>query len=169
MPKKLKVLISAYACEPNKGSEPEVGWQWALQMARYHDVTVLTRSNNRAGIEKELANCFRMEKLLGVADGSSRLHGYLNPGQHGVFAHRYFRLSDSFPLYGLLCSRAVPSPLPDTVTENTSVFGQPIDTCSKGLKFYSSSQRLQLIFHQRSYLMQLGDGRTRRCCFYVEI
>src|ERR1700759_5573348 len=54
MPKKLKVLISAYAGEPNKGSEPEVGWQWALQMARFHDITVLTRENNRAAIEKEL-------------------------------------------------------------------------------------------------------------------
>jgi glycosyltransferase involved in cell wall biosynthesis len=47
--------MSAYACEPNKGSEPEVGWQWALQMAKFHDVTVLTRANNRAAIEKELA------------------------------------------------------------------------------------------------------------------
>ena len=44
----------AYACEPHKGSEPEVGWQWALQMARFHDVTVLTRSNNRPVIEREL-------------------------------------------------------------------------------------------------------------------
>jgi glycosyltransferase involved in cell wall biosynthesis len=54
MEKRLKVLISAYACEPNKGSEPEVGWQWALQMARFHEVTVLTRTNNRKVIEKEL-------------------------------------------------------------------------------------------------------------------
>ena len=46
--------MSAYACEPGKGSEPEVGWQWALQMARYHDVTVLTRENNREPIEKAL-------------------------------------------------------------------------------------------------------------------
>lgn len=51
MTQRLKVLISAYACEPNKGSEPEVGWQWALQMARFHDVTVLTRENNRSNIE----------------------------------------------------------------------------------------------------------------------
>ena len=54
MADRLKVLISAYACEPNKGSEPEVGWQWALQMARFHDVTVLTRANNRPGIEHAL-------------------------------------------------------------------------------------------------------------------
>src|SRR5215211_1721476 len=51
MSRRLKVLMSAYACEPGKGSEPEVGWQWALQIARFHDVTVLTRRNNRAGIE----------------------------------------------------------------------------------------------------------------------
>ncbi len=54
MNRRLKVLMSAYACEPNKGSEPEVGWQWALQMARFHEVTVLTRENNRAAIESEL-------------------------------------------------------------------------------------------------------------------
>lgn len=55
MDKRLKVLISAYACEPGKGSEPEVGWQWALQMSRFHDVTVLTRENNRPGIEAEIS------------------------------------------------------------------------------------------------------------------
>jgi hypothetical protein len=56
MPKRLKVLISGYACEPDKGSEPEVGWQWARQMCGFHDVTVLTRANNRATIERELAS-----------------------------------------------------------------------------------------------------------------
>lgn len=55
MHRRLRVLISAYACEPDKGSEPEVGWQWALQMARFHDVTVLTRANNKPGIEAKLA------------------------------------------------------------------------------------------------------------------
>ena len=59
MSQRLKVLISAYACEPNKGSEPEVGWQWALQMARFHDVTVLTRSNNRRAIDEGLAKLDR--------------------------------------------------------------------------------------------------------------
>ncbi len=43
----MKVLISAYACEPNKGSEPGVGWNWARAAAAQHDVWVLTRSNNR--------------------------------------------------------------------------------------------------------------------------
>jgi len=44
---KLRILLSAYACEPEKGSEPGVGWNWTLALARMgHDVTVLTRENN---------------------------------------------------------------------------------------------------------------------------
>ena len=30
---RIRVLISAYACEPNKGSEPGVGRNWGLLMA----------------------------------------------------------------------------------------------------------------------------------------
>jgi len=52
MPRRLKVLISAYACEPGKGSEPGVGWYWALHMAHFHEVWVLTRENNRQSIEQ---------------------------------------------------------------------------------------------------------------------
>ncbi len=47
----MRVLVSAYACEPDRGSEPGVGWHWSRQLARRHDVTVLTRTNNRAAIE----------------------------------------------------------------------------------------------------------------------
>lgn len=53
--KRLKVLISAYACEPGKGSEPGVGWNVAREMAKHHDVWVLTRANNRLNIEAEMA------------------------------------------------------------------------------------------------------------------
>jgi glycosyltransferase involved in cell wall biosynthesis len=50
----MRVLLSAYACEPNRGSEPEVGWQRALHMLALADeVWVLTRSNNRAVIEAD--------------------------------------------------------------------------------------------------------------------
>jgi glycosyltransferase involved in cell wall biosynthesis len=48
----MKILLSAYACEPGKGSEPAVGWNWALAlMRRGHRIHVLTRSNNREAIE----------------------------------------------------------------------------------------------------------------------
>ena len=52
--KRLKVLMSAYGCEPGKGSEPGVGWNTARSMAQHHDVWVITRANNRGVIEEEL-------------------------------------------------------------------------------------------------------------------
>jgi glycosyltransferase involved in cell wall biosynthesis len=49
----LKVLLSAFACEPNRGSEMGVGWNWALSLAQAgHQVVVLTRSESRAAIER---------------------------------------------------------------------------------------------------------------------
>ncbi|HZB49357.1 MAG TPA: glycosyltransferase, partial [Mycobacteriales bacterium] len=42
----MKVLLSAYACEPGKGSEQEVGLRVLLAAARRHDVWVLTRGNS---------------------------------------------------------------------------------------------------------------------------
>src|SRR5687768_5860297 len=54
--RRLRVLISAYACEPGRGSEQGVGWNWVLQAAQDNDVTVLTRSNQRAAIESGLAS-----------------------------------------------------------------------------------------------------------------
>lgn len=52
----LKVLLSAYACMPNAGSEPGNGWNWAIHLAaRGMHVTVLTRADNRPGIEAFLA------------------------------------------------------------------------------------------------------------------
>src|SRR5439155_25552362 len=52
---RLRVLLSAYACEPGAGSEPGVGWNWARQVSRSHEVWVLTRANNRLAIESALA------------------------------------------------------------------------------------------------------------------
>lgn len=50
----MKILGSAYACWPQEGSEPGIGWNWAKEMARFHDVWIVTRSNNREFIEGAL-------------------------------------------------------------------------------------------------------------------
>ena len=47
--------MNAYACEPGRGSEGGVGWNWAVAAAGRHDVFVLTRANNRSAIEAGLA------------------------------------------------------------------------------------------------------------------
>ncbi len=50
-----KLFVSAYACEPNLGSEIGVGWHWVLEMSRYFELWVLTRENNRESVEPWIA------------------------------------------------------------------------------------------------------------------
>ncbi len=50
----MNILMSAYACEPGRGSEPGVGWNMACELARYHRLWVLTTSAHRPAIELEL-------------------------------------------------------------------------------------------------------------------
>lgn len=50
----MRVLLSAFACEPGRGSEPGTGWHWTGALADLgHEVTVVTESQQR---EKLLAN-----------------------------------------------------------------------------------------------------------------
>jgi glycosyltransferase involved in cell wall biosynthesis len=52
----MKVLMSAYSCEPNRGSEPGVGWNIAREMANHHEIWVLTRPDESGELIKaELA------------------------------------------------------------------------------------------------------------------
>lgn len=48
------ILVSAYGCEPIKGSEAGVGWNWVLQMAKTNYLHVITRANNQEPIEAHL-------------------------------------------------------------------------------------------------------------------
>lgn len=52
---RLKIFVSAYACEPHLGSEIGVGWHWVLEMSKYFDLWVLTRESNRHSIEPWIA------------------------------------------------------------------------------------------------------------------
>lgn len=49
------ILVTAYAVNPNKGSEDGMGWNFILQIARRHRVIAVTRKNNRPAIENYLA------------------------------------------------------------------------------------------------------------------
>lgn len=85
----LRVLISAYACEPGKGSEPYIGWTWVHAIAQVVDeVHVITRANNREPIQQALA---------GRAAGNLHFHYFDLPkwvrfwkkGQQGVQLYYY--------------------------------------------------------------------------------
>jgi glycosyltransferase involved in cell wall biosynthesis len=52
----MKILMSAYSCEPGMGSEPGVGWNIVREAAKYHEVWVLTRPDESQDVIKaELA------------------------------------------------------------------------------------------------------------------
>jgi glycosyltransferase involved in cell wall biosynthesis len=51
----VRILISAYACAPHRGSEPGIGWGVVCQAAPRHSVCVLTSAFNRKYIEEEIA------------------------------------------------------------------------------------------------------------------
>ena len=40
---RIKIMVSAYACEPNLGTEMGVGWHWVLEMSKRFEVWVITR------------------------------------------------------------------------------------------------------------------------------
>lgn len=53
-----KILISAYACDPGRGSEYGFGWNWAFYLAQLkHEVHVLTRSTSKSAIESVRKDC----------------------------------------------------------------------------------------------------------------
>ena len=50
---RLRVLISAYACSPYKGSEPGVGWGFISELAKHHDLWVIVEEEKfRDDIER---------------------------------------------------------------------------------------------------------------------
>lgn len=55
--KRLKVLLGCYACHPNHGSEPGMGWHFLYNIAQYHDVHAIVEE----GEFKELLTRFSEE------------------------------------------------------------------------------------------------------------
>ncbi|NJK56815.1 MAG: glycosyltransferase [Pleurocapsa sp. SU_5_0] len=87
----MKVLLSAYSCEPGKGSERGVGWHIAQEVAKDHQVWVLTRPDeSKEAIEAELKRNpipnlqfvyftlpFWKDSLRWGQSGAMQLHYYL--------------------------------------------------------------------------------------------
>lgn len=52
----MRILLSAFACAPHVGSEAGAAWRWAIELARHHEVVVVTDEFRREAIEAELAH-----------------------------------------------------------------------------------------------------------------
>lgn len=68
-----RLLISAFSCQPGKGSEPGVGWNWVLQAAQCCDVYVLTRSKMQPYIEPQIPENIKDRLHFEYCPSSSRL------------------------------------------------------------------------------------------------
>ena len=79
-----RVLAFAYACEPNKGSEPGAGWNWVRMIARFADVWVITRANNRESIESFLDGLPERDRLHFVYVDLPAWARFWKRGQRGV-------------------------------------------------------------------------------------
>lgn len=54
--KRLKILINAYACSPNMGSEPGMAWNWCINLAKHNELFIITEEEYRKNIESFLDN-----------------------------------------------------------------------------------------------------------------
>lgn len=52
---KLKILINAYACSPERGSEPGMGWNWCTFLAKHCELFIISDDEFRDKIESTLA------------------------------------------------------------------------------------------------------------------
>jgi glycosyltransferase involved in cell wall biosynthesis len=86
-----KVLLSAYACSPIRGSEPGNGWSWALNLAlQGYEVWCLTNAEDKDVIQEEL-------KRLGLPNlnvvfvelGMNLDKALLNASSKTIYLHYY--------------------------------------------------------------------------------
>lgn len=65
----LKILINAYACSPNWGSEPGMAWNWCSNLAKYCELYIITEGEWRDEIEEALK----------THPNGKNMHFYYNP------------------------------------------------------------------------------------------
>lgn len=61
--RKLKVLVNAYACSPDMGSEPGMGWNWCVHLAKHCELHIITEGEFREKIEQALISLPQKENL----------------------------------------------------------------------------------------------------------
>lgn len=65
----LSILINAYACSPNMGSEPGMAWNWCVNLAQYCELHIITEGEFQKNIEN----------VLPTLPQSKNMHFYYNP------------------------------------------------------------------------------------------
>ena len=65
----MKILINAYACSPNMGSEPGMAWNWCVHLAKHCELHIITEGEFRD----------RIEAVVPTLPQGRNMHFYYNP------------------------------------------------------------------------------------------
>lgn len=65
----IRVLVNAYACSPNMGSEPGMGWNWCVNLAKYCELFIITEEEFRE----------KIEAVVPSLPQGKNMHFYYNP------------------------------------------------------------------------------------------
>ena len=67
----MKILVNAYACNPDWGSEQGIGWHWSVELAKYCKVITITEGEFKENIERALEDLPQRENLTFVYNNVS--------------------------------------------------------------------------------------------------
>ena len=67
----MKVLVNAYACSPNQGSEPGMGWNFVRCLSEKNELHIITESKYKKAISEYLEK--NPSDRLGGQSGASEL------------------------------------------------------------------------------------------------
>ncbi|MFR9557772.1 MAG: glycosyltransferase [Rikenellaceae bacterium] len=70
----VRVLINAYACSPNMGSEPGMAWNWCVNLAKHCELHIITEGEFRDEIER----------VVPTLPQGKNMHFYYNPVSEDV-------------------------------------------------------------------------------------
>lgn len=84
----MRILLTAYSCCPNKGSEPGYGWNWAIELSKKAEqVYCYTRSVNRKEILKELSKLHIANLEFVFVDPPAFFEKHYKTNKVGLYVH----------------------------------------------------------------------------------
>lgn len=70
----MKILINAYACSPDMGSEPGMAWNWCRHLAKHCELHIITEGEFKK----------KIEAVLPELSQSKNMHFYYNPVSENI-------------------------------------------------------------------------------------
>ena len=85
----MRVVVTAYACNPRGGSESRVGWNWVSEIASRHDVWLITRHNELDAVRREAKSLGFAGRLNPIGYDPPRSLTFWKKGSRNVFPYVY--------------------------------------------------------------------------------